>query len=80
MMSLSTTSKHLWDWRLHHLAGQPAPAPDHSFRETVFANNQSKSPLAQLEVTSSIPTTSYTGEEANSHLIHNLPFGTCREQ
>ena len=53
--------EHLQGWWLHHLSGQPIPAPDHSVRE-VFPNIQPESPLAQLEAIPSSPIASHMGE------------------
>jgi len=53
---------------LHHLSGQPIPAPDHSFREEIFPNVQCESPLVQLEAIPSHPIASYVGEDTNPHL------------
>jgi len=62
----------LQGWRLHHLPGQPGPMPDHSLREDIFPNIQSKPPLTQLEAIASRPVAGYLGEETNSHLT--TPF------
>ena len=56
-------------WWLHHLPGQPVPAPGHAFREEIFANDQPEPPLAQLEAIPSCPIASYVGEEANPHFF-----------
>ena len=60
--------EHLQGWRLHHLAGQPVPTPDHSFSKEVFPNIQSEPPLMQLEVIASRPVSGYLGEETNPRL------------
>ena len=60
--------EHLQGRRLHHLPGQPIPAPDHSLGEELFPNSQPKSPLVQLEVIPSSSVNNYIEEEANPHL------------
>ena len=60
--------EHLQGQCLHHLPGQPVPAPDHSLSEELFPNIQAESPLAQLETIPSSPITNYMGEEAYLHL------------
>ena len=59
--------EHLQGRRLHHLLGQPIPAPDHSLGEELFPNSQPKYPLAQLEAIPSSSVDNYI-EEANPHL------------
>jgi len=58
----------LQGWGLHHYPGQPGPMPDHSFREEMFPDIQSKPLLAQLEAISSHPIIGYLGAETNPHL------------
>ena len=60
--------EHLQVQPLHHLPGQPVPAPDHSVGEEEFPNIQPESPLVQLEAIPSHPIDSYVGEEADLHL------------
>jgi len=60
--------EHLQGRWLHHLHGQPIPAPNHSFREEIFPNIQPEFPMAQLEAIPSTPFASYLGEEVNPHL------------
>jgi len=59
---------------LHHLPGQPVPAPGHSLREQLFPDVQPESPLAQPEAVPSSPVTSYMGEQADSHLTTTTSF------
>ena len=47
--------KHLQEWGLNHLPGQPVPMPDHSFSKEIVPNVQSKPPLMHIEVISSHP-------------------------
>ena len=60
--------EHLQGWWLHHLPGKPIPVPGHSFREEIFPNIQSESPLVQHKAIPSCPITNYTGEEADLYL------------
>jgi len=53
---------------IHHLPGQPIPVLDHSLREEVFLNTQTKSFLVQLESIPSSSIASYEGEKADPHL------------
>ena len=59
---------HLQGWLLHHLPGQPVPAPNHSFWKDICPNTQPEPPLAQLEAVPSSSITSYVGEEADPRL------------
>jgi len=52
--------------RLHHLPGQPIPAPDHSFTKDGFPNIQPEPPLAQLEAIPPHPIRTY------------IPTAVCR--
>jgi len=56
---------------LSHLPRQTVLMPDYSFREEALPNIQPVPPLAQLEAIPSHPTTSYLGEEDESHLPTN---------
>lgn len=66
MASAAKTTSGWWlGW--NHFPGQSYPMLDNSFCEEFFLNIQSKPPLTQLEVISSLPDTCYLREE-NSHL------------
>ncbi|NXW09053.1 MELT protein, partial [Fregetta grallaria] len=68
LFQIVARKKELGGWGLHHFPGQPVPMLDHPFREEIFPNTQSKSPLAQLKSVPSCPIVSYLGEKADPHL------------